>query len=96
MFGYASFAEVPFASLGNGVEKSFVFVTGVTATAILGPLSLGANGLEATALVNSVIVSIPTSVSVTGLVATVYIGDSSATGGGYALVWALVDTTQHP
>jgi hypothetical protein len=96
MFGYASFAEVPFASFGNTLEKSYVFVTGNSATAILGPLSLGANGLQATALVNSVIVSIPINVNITGLEAFAYLGDGTVTAGGYALVWALVDTTQHP
>jgi hypothetical protein len=96
MFGYASFAEVPFASYGSPTEKSFVFLTGTSATAILGPLSLGANGLEARALINSVIAAIPATVDVTGVYATVYMGDSTTTAGGYALVWALVDTTQHP
>jgi hypothetical protein len=96
MFGYASFAEVPFASFGNDTEKSFVFLTGNSATAVLGPLSLGANGLQATALINSVIVAIPVNVNITGLQATAFLGDGTATAGGFALVWALVDTTQHP
>lgn len=96
MFGYASFAEVPFASFGNATEKSFVFISGNQATAILGPLSLGANGLQATALINSVIVAVPVNVNITGVQAFAYMGDGSVTAGGYALVWALVDTTQHP
>lgn len=96
MFGYASFAEVPFASFGNATEKSFVFLTGVSATAVLGPLSLGANGLQARALINSVIVAIPVNVNITGLQATAFVGNGTATAGGFALVWALVDTTQHP
>jgi len=96
MFGYASFAEVPFASYGSSTEKSFVFLTGNSATAILGPLSLGANGLQATALVNSVIAAIPATVDLTGVLATVYLGDGTTTAGGYALVWALVNTSQHP
>jgi len=33
---------------------------------------------------------------VTGLSATAFVGDGTATAGGFALVWALVDTTQHP
>jgi hypothetical protein len=97
MFGLSAFAAAPFASLTAGSEQAFVFVTGQFARAILGPLSLGANGLQANALLNSVIVSIPIQIPLTGVYATAYLGDgTTATAGGYAITWRLVDTTQHP
>lgn len=97
MFGLNAFASAPFASLGSGEEKSFVFLRGQIAQAILGPLSLGANGLQANALLNSVIVSIPVQVPLVGVFATAYLGDgTSITAGGYPIAWRLVDTSQHP
>lgn len=96
MFGYASFAEVPFASFGSRLEKSYVFLTGNSATAVLGPLSLGANGLQATAYINSLIIAFPVTINITGFEIISYVGNGTATGGVFVLGWALVDTTQYP
>jgi hypothetical protein len=94
MLGKNPFASVPFAALGSVTEKGFVFITGVQGQAILGPLSL--TGLEAVALLNSVTVSFPTSVTITGVSATAYLGDGTSIVIAYPGTWQIVDTSQHP
>jgi len=94
MFGKNPLSSVPFASIGVSNEKGFVIVTGVTGTAILGPLSL--TGLEAVALLNSITVSFPASVTLTGVQATAVLGDGTSIVVVYPGTWQIVDTSQHP
>lgn len=94
MLGKNPLASVPYASIGNQNEKGFVFVTGVQGQTILGPLSL--TGLQATALLNSITVSIPVSVNITGVQATAILGDGTSIVIVYPATWKIVDTSQHP
>jgi hypothetical protein len=94
MLGKNPLASVPYASLGNVTERGFVFITGVEGQAILGPLSL--TGLEAVALLNSVTVSFPITVNLTGVTATAYLGDGTSIIIVYPGTWQIVDTSQHP
>lgn len=94
MLGKNPLASVPFASIGDTQEKGFVFITGVQGQAILGPLSL--TGLEAVALLNSVTVSFPATVNITGVQATAYLGDGTSIVIVYPGTWKIVDTSQHP
>ena len=94
MLGKNPLSSVPYASIGNVTEKGFVFITGVQGEAILGPLSL--TGLEAVALLNSVTVSFPTTVNITGVSATAYLGDGTSIIIVYPGTWQIVDTSQHP
>lgn len=94
MLGKNPLASVPYASIGAVNEKGFVFITGVQGQAILGPLSL--TGLEAVALLNSVTVSFPATVNITGVSATAYLGDGTSIIIVYPGTWQIVDTSQHP
>jgi len=94
MLGKNPLASVPFASIGNVTEKGFIFITGVQGQAILGPLSL--TGLQAAALLNSVIVSFPTTVNITGVQATATLGDGTSIVIVYPGTWKIVDTSQNP
>ena len=94
MLGKNPLASQPFASIGSQTEKGFVFITGVQGQAILGPLSL--TGLQAVALLNSVTVSFPTVVTITGVQATAVLGDGTSIVIVYPGTWQIVDTSQHP
>jgi hypothetical protein len=94
MLGKNPLASAPFASIGSQTEKGFVFITGVQGQAILGPLSL--TGLQAVALLNSVTVSFPTVVTITGVQATAVLGDGTSIVIVYPGTWQIVDTSQHP
>jgi hypothetical protein len=94
MLGKNPLASVPYASIGDVNEKGFVFITGVQGEAILGPLSL--TGLQAVALLNSVTVSFPVTVNLTGVTATAYLGDGTSIIIVYPGTWQIVDTSQHP
>jgi hypothetical protein len=94
MLGKNPLASVPYASIGAANEKGFVFITGVQGQAILGPLSL--TGLQAVALLNSVVVSFPTVVNITGVSATAFLGDGTSIIIVYPGTWQIVDTSQHP
>ena len=94
MLGKNPLASVPFASIGNVTEQGFVFITGVQGQAILGPLSL--TGLQAVALLNSVTVSFPTTVTLTGVSATAFLGDGTSIIIVYPGTWQIVNTSQNP
>jgi hypothetical protein len=96
MLGKNPLASAPFASIGNVTEQGFVFVTNtdLLATAILGPLSL--TGLQATALLNSVTVSFPAVVNLTGVSATAFLGNGTSIIIVYPGTWQIVDTSQNP
>ena len=94
MLGKNPLASVPYASIGDVNEKGFVFITGVQGQAILGPLSL--TGLQAVALLNSVVVSLPATVNITGVSATAFLGDGTSIIIVYPGTWQIVDTSQHP
>lgn len=94
MLGKNPLASVPFASIGASTETGFVFITGVQGEAILGPLSL--TGLQAVALLNSVVVSLPATVNITGVSATAFLGDGTSIIIVYPGTWQIVDTSQHP
>lgn len=94
MLGKNPLASVPFASIGNVAEQGFVFITGVQGEAILGPLSL--TGLQAVALLNSVTVSFPATVNITGVTATAFLGDGTSIIIVYPGTWQIVNTSQNP
>jgi hypothetical protein len=81
MFGFSSFAETPFASLAVRSTDVVVTVTGVSATALVG----------------NVTVSIPVTVPVTGVYATTYLGIVNVWGIIIPIQnpnWVPVDDTQ--
>lgn len=94
MLGKNPLASVPYASIGSETEQGFVFITGVQGEAILGPLSL--TGLEAVALLNSVAISFPAVVNLTGVSATAFLGDGTSIIIVYPGTWQIVDTSQNP
>jgi hypothetical protein len=96
MLGKNPLASVPYASIGSETEQGFVFLTNTNllATAILGPLSL--TGLQAAALLNSVVVSLPATVNLTGVSATAFLGDGTSIIIVYPGTWQIVDTSQNP
>ena len=94
MLGKNPLASVPFASIGSVTEQGFVFITGVQGQAILGPLSL--TGLQAVALLNSVTVSFPATVTLTGVSATAFLGDGTSIIIVYPGTWQIVNTSQNP